>query len=40
MLPRMIAVTTEHRKDSQWQFGYPVAVVHTQVRVGGEIMRR
>lgn len=40
MLPRMIAVTTEDRKNSQWQFGYPVTVVHTRPRVGGEIVRR
>jgi len=40
MLPRMIAVTAEDRKNSQWQFGYPVTVRHTRPRVGGEIVRR
>lgn len=40
MLPRMIATTPEDRKNSQWQFGYPVTVVHARPRVGGEIVRR
>lgn len=40
MLPRMIAVSAEDRKNSQWQFGYPVTVTHTRPRVGGEIVRR
>jgi hypothetical protein len=40
MLARMIATSVEERKNSQWQFGYPVTVVHTKPRVGGAIVRR
>jgi hypothetical protein len=29
-------VTAEQRKNSQWQFGYPVPLTHNRPRVGGE----
>ncbi len=29
-------VTAEQRKNSQWQFGYPVPLVHNRPRVGGQ----
>jgi len=29
-------VTAEQRKNSQWQFGYPVPLKHNRPRVGGE----
>ena len=30
------AVTTEQRKNSQWNFGFPVPLTHTRPRVGGD----
>ena len=33
-IARMMAVNREERKDSRYQFGYPVTVVHTKPRVG------
>ncbi len=35
MLRSMISVTTEDRKNSQWQFGYPVPAVYSRPRIGG-----
>ncbi len=35
-LQRMSEVTSEDRKNSQWQFGNPVPLVHNRPRVAGE----
>ena len=35
----MMAVNREQRKDSRWQFGYPVTVVHSKPRVGSGVAR-
>jgi hypothetical protein len=35
-LRNILGVTKAQRKDSQWQFGYPVPLVHNRPRVGGE----
>jgi hypothetical protein len=34
-LANISAVTTEQRKNSRWQFGYPVPLRHNRPRVGG-----
>jgi hypothetical protein len=36
-LQRMAEVTAEDRKNSQWQFGNPVPLVHNRPRVAGEV---
>jgi len=35
-LQRISEVSTEDRKNSQWQFGNPVPLVHNRPRVAGE----
>jgi hypothetical protein len=32
----ILGVTKEQRRNSQWQFGYPVPLVHNKPRVGGD----
>lgn len=36
LLGNISRVTTEQRKNSQWQFGYPVPLQHNRPRVGGD----
>jgi hypothetical protein len=36
LLANISATTTEQRKNSQWQFGYPVPLTHNRPRVGGD----
>jgi hypothetical protein len=38
-MPFLVSIsrtTKEQRKSSQWQFGFPVPLVHNRPRVGGQ----